>query len=124
GRALLLRVFVTTEEERLVSNDRSTQNSAVLITVERRKGSPGPVGKPVVRIQSVIAEKVVTGAVEAVRARTGYHVHHSAACLAVLRREEVRLHLELLHHIHGRRELQIRNAGVLLDGHYCHAVHE
>ena len=102
GRALLLRVFVTAEEECLVFNDWPAQHAAVLIAAERWKWSPSPVGEPVVRVQSGIAEKVVTGAVEVVPARAGHHVHHSAACLTVLRRKEVRLHLELLHHIHGR----------------------
>ena len=84
--------------------------------MKNRNGSAGAVRKPVVGIQLGIAHEVIARAVQAVGAGAGDHVDDGAAGLAVFGGEEIRLHFELLHHVDGGGELEVRDAGVLFDG--------
>ena len=124
GRALLRRILVSAEEEGFVLDHRPAEHAAVLIAVKRRNGAARAVGKPVVGVQRRVAHEVVARAVQIVGARTGHHVHNRPARLPVLSREEVGLHLKLLHRIHRRRELQVGDTRVLLNSGHRRSVNQ
>ena len=67
----LTRSLIAEEEERLVANDGPAERAAVLVALELRfyrvRAAPG-FGRPVVRIEIVIAQKLEQRAVERVRA--------------------------------------------------------
>ena len=115
--------LVVGEEEGLVLPDRRPQGGAELVAGQGRLR--GGLVEVVARVQRVVAEELVAGAVEGVRARARDRVDDASRRAAVLRRVVARQHRELLDgvdaQVHAARAPG-RAVGVVVDAHAVQAV--
>ena len=97
------------KEKRLVlavvefwNHHRPANRSAKLVEPERRPLRAAAIGEKVIRVQLVIAEKLIRAEVELIRPALGDDIEHAARRPPIFRRKIIRFHLELLHHVRVR----------------------
>src|SRR5262249_9807751 len=106
---MLSQALVRQEEEEFVADDGTAEVGAKLIGLERRlsqrlaRSALGGV-KEVTRVQSIVAQKLESLAVIAVRARASGHVGHGARIPAVLSGERRVVDLHFRERVDGRLE--------------------
>src|SRR6185369_13456790 len=93
---------------------RAADDPAKIVDGGIDESASARVGEPVVRVQRVVAAKVIAHAVKLVGPAFGDHVDDRAAGVAEFRAEVVRLNLELLDHVDGGIKFYFCNAAVLL----------
>ena len=93
----LARPLVAAEEEQLVAHHRSAGGDAELVALVYRLGRC----KVILRVERLVAEVLVGGAVVRVGARLGDHRHHRRT-LAIFGRERVAQHVHFLHRVDRR----------------------
>src|SRR5579862_3674387 len=76
----LTKTLVTPKEESLIATNRPAKRTSELVAPQRRFWLSGPVSEEVGRIELVVSQKLVEGAVELVGTRLGHHVRQ-AACV-------------------------------------------
>ncbi len=107
------RALIAAEEEQLVFANRSTDNPAVLVALERVLLG----GEVVLRIHIAVAEELEQGSVERVAAGPGNNVHHRARVNPVLRRQTGSLHAELLNGVReGKGQIDVSERVVIVRG--------
>src|SRR5262249_2673754 len=118
---IFTQAFVAHEPETFIPAVINTRNlkwtaerASELIQGAQRPRRSGAVAEPVVRAQVLIAKKFVAGSAHLAGPRLGDDVHHSTARASELRRERVRLYLELLNRVDNRnigRGIEKRRVG-------------
>ena len=123
--AIDARPFHVREEEGLAFDDRSAEVAAVLVLLVRRLRGVRTLREVVDRIHRVVAEILVGGSLEVVRARLGRDADCRARGASVFRRVRARHDLELLDRVDRRpRHLRRQLLHVLRDAVVVDAVEQ
>ena len=101
GGSLASRLIIG-EHEGLVAHDRPPGGEAILVLAERGFREPGRVREEVVGVQLVVPQELEQRAVVGIGAALDGGADHRSGGVAELRREGVRLDLELLHGVDAR----------------------
>src|SRR5215472_3820729 len=96
ARAVFGAVVIVEEEEGSVLEDWAANGTAVIVAAQRRNGLSISVGEPVVRIETVVAEKLINATVKLVGSRARDYIDHRGARKPVFRAEIGLLDFEFL----------------------------
>src|SRR5664280_1902066 len=97
---MALAALIAVEEERAVLNDGTANAIAVDVAVEGN-GSARRI-EPVLGVEPLVAQKLVTCPMKAVAAGLGNRVDHDPGVASILGVKRVGLHLEFLDHVDVR----------------------